>query len=171
MWCPTRLCSWSFVIPNLYIIDFHNSSAIFSFYLFPDDTILSYSVKNLKSLEETVNSELVKVSGWLNANKLTLNAKKSNFVIFSSLPTKERKMDRSVNTVWHEIFAGGYFCGLTIFCVLRELIFPIFRRYPVPSIDDIFLFIEYVQWAYIFSNKKNSISLHTVLFLNERDKL
>ena len=29
-------------------------------------------------------------------------------------------------TVWNEIqFAGVYFCGLAIFCVLRELIFAI----------------------------------------------
>ena len=28
-------------------------------------------------------------------------------------------------TVWHEIFAGVYFYGLAIFCVLRELIFAI----------------------------------------------
>ena len=28
-----------------------------------------------------------------------------------------------LTTVWHEIFAGVYFCGLAIFCVLRELIF------------------------------------------------
>ena len=27
--------------------------------------------------------------------------------------------------VWHEIFAGIYFCGLAIFCFLRELIFAI----------------------------------------------
>ena len=51
---------------------------------------------------------------------------------------------------------GVYFCRLAIFCVLRELIFPIrtdwfclelifaiFRKYPVPSIDYIFVFIEY----------------------------
>ena len=60
----------------LYINDFHNSSAKFSFYLFADDTNLLYADKNLKSLEETVNNELVKVSDWLNANKLTLNATK-----------------------------------------------------------------------------------------------
>ena len=48
------------------------------------------------------------------------------------------------------------FGGLAIFCVLRELIFAIrtdwffllginfcdFRKYPVPSIDNIFVFIE-----------------------------
>ena len=25
-------------------------------------------------------------------------------------------------TTWHKIFAGLYFCGLAIFCVLQELI-------------------------------------------------
>ena len=77
-----------------YINDFHNSSAKFLFYLFANDTNLWYADKNLKSLEKTVNNELVRVSDWLNANKLTLNAKKSNFVIFR--PHK-RKMDHSVN--------------------------------------------------------------------------
>ena len=41
-----------------------------------------------------VNNELVRVLDWLNANKLTLNAKKSNFVIFCP---HQRKMDHSVN--------------------------------------------------------------------------
>ena len=64
----------------------------------------------------------------------------------------------------HEIFAGVYFCGLAIFCVLRELIFAIrtdwlfllginFLRFsestqypgPVPSVDNIFVYIEFVQ--------------------------
>ena len=58
-----------------YINDFHNSSAKFLFYLFANDTNLWYADKNLKSLEKTVNNELVRVSDWLNANKLTLNAK------------------------------------------------------------------------------------------------
>ena len=46
---------------------------------------LLYADKNLKSLEKTVNSELVKVSDRLNENKLTLNVKTSNFVIFRQL--------------------------------------------------------------------------------------
>ena len=36
----------------------------------------------LKSLEKTVNTELNGLYDWLTANKLTLNIKKSNFVIF-----------------------------------------------------------------------------------------
>ena len=51
----------------IYINDFHNSLAKFSFYLFADDTNLLYADKNLKSLEKTLNNELVRVSDWLNA--------------------------------------------------------------------------------------------------------
>ena len=78
----------------IYINDIHNSSAKLSFYLFADDTSLLYADSNLKSLEKTVNSELLKVSDWLNANKLTLNAKKSNYVIFRPY---QRKLNYSVN--------------------------------------------------------------------------
>ena len=66
----------------------------FSFYLFADDTNLLYADKNLKSLEKMVNNELVRVSDWLNTNKLTLYAKNSNFVIFRP---HQRKMDHLVN--------------------------------------------------------------------------
>ena len=61
----------------IYINDIYNSSDKLSFYLFADDINLLYADKNLKSLEETVNNKLLKVSEWLNANKLTLNANKS----------------------------------------------------------------------------------------------
>ena len=53
-----------------------------------------YAETNLKSLEKTVNSELLKVSDWLNANKLMLKAKKSNYVIFRPY---QRKLNYSVN--------------------------------------------------------------------------
>ena len=55
--------------------------------------ICCMATKISKSLEETVKSELAKVSDWLNANRLTLNAKKSNFVIFRPY---QRKMHLSV---------------------------------------------------------------------------
>ena len=35
---------------------------------------------------------------------------------------KTKKILQKRTTVWHEIFAGVYFGGLAIFCVLRELI-------------------------------------------------
>ena len=51
-------------------------------YLFDENTNLLYAYKDLKSLESVVNIELTNVCDWLNANKLTINAKKSNFVVF-----------------------------------------------------------------------------------------
>ena len=60
-----------------------------------------YADTNLKSLEKTVNSELLKVSDLLNVNKLTLNAKKSNYVIFrfgaklwNAIPNEFRQLSK-----------------------------------------------------------------------------
>jgi hypothetical protein len=58
------------------------SSDKLNFYLFADDTNLLYADKSLKSLESVVHSELIKVYNWLTVNKLTLNMKKSNYIIF-----------------------------------------------------------------------------------------
>ena len=58
------------------------SSKIFNFFLFADDTNLLCANKDLKLLETIVNQELIKLSDWIMANKLTLNVKKNNFVIF-----------------------------------------------------------------------------------------
>ena len=67
----------------LYINDIHIYSKEFiTFYVFADDTSLTYANDNLRTLELTVDNKLEKVSEWLNANKLTLNVKKSNYVIF-----------------------------------------------------------------------------------------
>ena len=66
----------------LYINDIYESSSLFSFYLFADDTSIILANNNLKELESLVNRELGNVNKWLKANKLSLNIKKSNFVIF-----------------------------------------------------------------------------------------
>ena len=54
----------------LYINDIPLSSDILNFRLFADDTSLLYSHDNLSVLESTINTELIKVSNWLVANKL-----------------------------------------------------------------------------------------------------
>ena len=66
----------------LYVNDIHCSYDKLAFYLFSDDTNLLYADKNLRTLELVVNFELHKVYEWLTPNKLTLNVKKSNFIIF-----------------------------------------------------------------------------------------
>jgi hypothetical protein len=64
---------------QIYVNDIYMSLDKLNFYLFADDTNLLYADKSLKSV---VNSELIKVYNWLTVNKLTLNMKKSNYIIF-----------------------------------------------------------------------------------------
>ena len=69
----------------LYINDIVKSSTLFKFTLFADDTSLYYSQKNNsgQDMSHVVNEELQKISHWLGANKLSLNVKKSQLLVFS----------------------------------------------------------------------------------------
>ena len=55
------------------------------FYLFADDTNIYFEAEDLKTLQKIMNRELRHVKKWLEANKLALNIKKTNFVVFHSL--------------------------------------------------------------------------------------
>ena len=50
--------------------------------LFADDSNLFISGKNLNNLISTMNCEMIKVIEWLRVNKLSLNLKKTHFMIF-----------------------------------------------------------------------------------------
>ena len=51
---------------------------------FADDTSAFLSDSDLSRLSFIANNELQKLNGWLNANRLSLNASKSQFMIFSN---------------------------------------------------------------------------------------
>ena len=78
----------------LYVNDIHKSSDKLAFYLFADDTNLLCKDKNLRTLELVVNLEFHKVYEWLTAYKLTLNVKKSNFIIFHP---HQKKINHQLN--------------------------------------------------------------------------
>ena len=67
----------------LYINDIQTCFDKFSFYLFADDTNRLYADKHLKKIEQIVDDELQNLNTWLVANRLTLNVKKTTFVIFA----------------------------------------------------------------------------------------
>ena len=67
---------------SLYINDIASVSNILSSILFADDTTLFCSSKNLQELTAIVNNELANIMQWLNANKLSLNIDKTNFMLF-----------------------------------------------------------------------------------------
>ena len=66
----------------LYINDFSNCSKFFDFHIFADDTNLFYSNRILTELQDVVNNNLIFVSNWLMANKLSLIVDKTNFIVF-----------------------------------------------------------------------------------------
>ena len=68
----------------IYVNDLPYVSKILKFYLFADDTSMYYDSENLITLQKTVNRELRKVRKWLEANRLSLNIAKINYVIFHS---------------------------------------------------------------------------------------
>ena len=52
------------------------------FILFADDTNIFFSHKDFNLLPEILNSEMLKSTQWCRANKLSINFKKSNFMVF-----------------------------------------------------------------------------------------
>ena len=66
----------------IYINDLSSVSNFLSAILFADDTTLFHSSRNLTQLTNIINTELTNVVNWLNANRLSLNVDKTNFMLF-----------------------------------------------------------------------------------------
>ena len=62
--------------------DINVVSKIINLILFADDTNVFFSHNNLNSLIDTLSIETAKLTDWFVANKLSLNLKKTNFMIF-----------------------------------------------------------------------------------------
>ena len=71
--------------PLLFILqmnDLTNSSKLLFAILFADDTSVFLEGKEYTHLIEMLNSELKKLTIWLNVNKLTVNVKKTHYMVF-----------------------------------------------------------------------------------------
>ena len=68
----------------LYINDLKNSVKFAKASHFADDTCLTYSNKNPKTLESNLNYDLKNLTQWLRANRLSLNVDKTKLLIFKS---------------------------------------------------------------------------------------
>ena len=66
----------------IYVNDLCSVSSILFTLLFADDTNVFVTGKNLSTLFTTMNSELVKLSEWMNINKLSPNVKKTKYMLF-----------------------------------------------------------------------------------------
>ena len=52
--------------------------------MFADDTTIFLEDNNIVRLQENVNNELVKINNWLISNRLSINLKKTYYMIFNS---------------------------------------------------------------------------------------
>ena len=78
----------------LFINDLCKSSDILTFILFADDTNAFIKGKDITNTINVLNAELVKVAIWFHANQLSLNIKKTKYMIFSN---KQSMSNHSVN--------------------------------------------------------------------------
>ena len=65
--------------------------SILKFILFADYTNLFYSNENLNVLFEVMNKELQTLTTWFSVNRLSLNVKKTNYILFSNKNVKKFK--------------------------------------------------------------------------------
>ena len=82
--------------PSLFIIYINivNTSSVLNYVLFADDTNSFASHKNLDTFINILNKKLDKVSNWLKINKLSLNIKKTHFILFHN---KQKLMNTKIN--------------------------------------------------------------------------
>ena len=69
----------------IYINDLHKAIRYCKLHHFPDDTNLFHTNQSVKNLNELVNHDMKQLNNWLSANKISLNAEKTELVIFKSL--------------------------------------------------------------------------------------
>ena len=87
----------------IYLNDFDKSSSMFKFIIYADDTTLFSSVftegaTNIKSMQSKINKELKNVNNWLKVNRLSLNVKKTKFMIFHTPQRQPPLLDISIES-------------------------------------------------------------------------
>ena len=86
----------------IYINHICHLSNLYDLVLFADDTNLFFSHNDIQTLTHTINSEMLELSDWFKANKLSLNVKKSNYVIFKARQRRE-EFDLNIEINGHKM--------------------------------------------------------------------
>jgi hypothetical protein len=89
----------------LYINDLSTLTKLLTFIMFADDTNIFISGKNLNNIATITNNELNIINTWFSANLLSLNIKKTNYILFVnkkhpdiSLSINNEKIERVYQT-------------------------------------------------------------------------
>ena len=104
----------------IYINDFLSASSYFNFIMYADDTTLYSNIdspnqNNMIRLTETkINAELAKIDEWLKINKVSLNLKKSKYMVFKKTSTTNINLTLTIDKVVIDRVDYFNFPGLTI---------------------------------------------------------
>jgi len=77
--------------------------------MFVDDTTIFIKGKNLSDVTASVSKELIKVNSWFCANLLSLNVKKTNYVLFGNKQIPDIDIlinNEKINRVYETKFLG-----------------------------------------------------------------
>ena len=83
MWRTSGLHTIGPLLFLIYINDIANCTNNLLFYLFADDTSVFITGEKNQTLFDNMNYELPNLSNWFNANFLSLNPNKSNYIVFT----------------------------------------------------------------------------------------
>ena len=104
----------------IYINDIAQASRLFDFIIYADDTTLSTTLEIVLNESQNVdvsiilNSELNAISDWLKLNKLSLNVKKSKYMIFHTTKRKKNDLELIIDNTKIERVHEFNFLGLML---------------------------------------------------------
>ena len=161
----------------IYINDLCNGSNVIALVLFADDTNLLFSHNDLSYLMETINSEMIQLSNWFLANKLSINVKKSNFMIFKPRQNRQ-KIDLKIEINSYRIEQGRevVFLGVILDAHISHIASKISRSIGINFRSSFYLskralltlnyslVLHYIQycilvWGSTYSSKLNRLAL------------
>ena len=98
----------------LYINDLHDAIEYCMVHHFADDTNLLLFDNSLKSLRKKINIDLKLLCHWLNANKISLNTKKTEYILFRH---KQKSVNFNLNVKLNgkKLYPSSYLKYLGIF--------------------------------------------------------
>ena len=82
----------------LYVNDITYPSNVLEFVLFADDTTITYSHSEVISKFDMINNELQEVTNWFKANKLSVNASKTNYMLLGT-NHKSSRLDEDASII------------------------------------------------------------------------
>ena len=96
--------------PLLFLININDlpSSTNLKVRLFADDACVSYQHQDPSTLNEIINTELVKINDWLESNKLFINYSKSNFLIFNKTRKQHKFLIQLKNHTLTQVSSTKY---------------------------------------------------------------